>query len=447
METITTHDFLINSTDLNSVLCRFGINISDCEPGRGPAPEPNDISQPVRIVLYSIIFLLSLIGNSIIIIVLLPVGRKPSLRTITNLFLLSLAVSDLMISLVCIPFTLIPNVMKDFIFGLGMCKLVTYFMGVSVSVSTFNLMAISIERYYAICSPLASMVWQTRSHARKVITATWVVSFIMMLPYPISSTLRPFTRLDNSTGHMCRLIWPNTVFQQSWYIALLLVLFLIPGIIMMMAYGLICLKLYKGIKRAQSLKYSSRERHASTGSVKPGNGNGYNSSESKRSRKSRGGELPEASRNSGRKELMANKRVIHMLIVIVFLFFLCWTPVFVVNAWKAFDQRSANRLTGAPISFIHLLSYTSSCVNPIVYCFTHRRFRRTTLATFCSFRIPWRIRKWFYGANKKSPSEWDKDVVRGYAPSSDLNVNTQSIRESTPGVNTSIPLTQCSEVP
>ncbi|XP_007551405.1 cholecystokinin receptor type A [Poecilia formosa] len=447
METITTYNFLINSTDLNNVFSRFGINISDYEPRRGPSPDSKDNSQPVRIILYSIIFLLSLIGNSIIIIVLLPVGRRQWQKTITNLFLLSLAVSDLLVSLVCIPFTLIPNVMKDFIFGLGMCKMVMYFMGVSVSVSTFNLVAISIERYYAICSPLASMTWQTKSHAKKVITSTWVVSSILMLPYPISSTLIPFTRPDNSTGHMCRLIWPNAVFEQSWYIALLLVLFLIPGIMMATAYGRISLKLYKGIKRAQSLKSSSSERHASTGSVKPANGNGCNSSESKRTRRNRSGELPETSRNPSQKELVANKRVIHMLIVIVVLFFLCWTPIYVVNAWKAFDKNSANRLTGAPISFIHLLSYTSSCVNPIVYCFMNKRFRRAIAATFCNFKILWRIRKWFYYGKKKRTSVWHKHGERRWTLSSGMNIYSQSMRESTPCVNANIPMTQCSEVP
>lgn len=80
--------------------------------------------------------------------------------------------------------------------------------------------------------------------------------------------------------------------------------------------------------------------------------------------------------------LMAKKRVIRMLLVIVFLFFVCWMPVFVVNAWQAFDRRSAYRLTGAPISFIHLLSYTSACVNPIIYCFMNKRFRQGMLATF-----------------------------------------------------------------
>lgn len=96
------------------------------------------------------------------------------------------------------------------------CCLLLIPPGVSVSVSTFNLVAISLERYSAICNPLKSRVWQTKSHAAKVITATWVASFILMLPYPISSTLKPFTRRDNSTGHMCRLVWPNDIIQQSW---------------------------------------------------------------------------------------------------------------------------------------------------------------------------------------------------------------------------------------
>ena len=86
----------------------------------------SDINQTVRIVLYSLIFLLSVLGNSLIIAVLV---RNRRMRTVTNLFLLSLAVSDLMVSLVCIPFTLIPNLMRDFIFGTGICKLAMYFMG------------------------------------------------------------------------------------------------------------------------------------------------------------------------------------------------------------------------------------------------------------------------------------------------------------------------------
>lgn len=85
-----------------------------------------DINQTVRIILYCVIFLLSVLGNSLIITVLV---RNRRMRTVTNLFLLSLAVSDLMLCVFCMPFTLIPNLMKNFVFGSGICKVATYFMG------------------------------------------------------------------------------------------------------------------------------------------------------------------------------------------------------------------------------------------------------------------------------------------------------------------------------
>lgn len=87
--------------------------------------------------------------------------------------------------------------------------------------------------------------------------------------------------------------------------------------------------------------------------------------------------------SSSAANLMAKKRVIRMLMVIVVLFFLCWMPIFSANAWRAYDTASAERhLSGTPISFILLLSYTSSCVNPIIYCFMNKRFRLGFMATF-----------------------------------------------------------------
>lgn len=95
--------------------------------------------------------------------------------------------------------------------------------------------------------------------------------------------------------------------------------------------------------------------------------------------------------NTSQAKLQAKKRVIRMLMVIVALFFVCWMPLYTVNTWKAFDLRSAHQaLSGAPISFIHLLSYTSACVNPIIYCFMNTRFRMALLATFaccCATRL------------------------------------------------------------
>uniref|UniRef100_A0A8D0GCM0 Cholecystokinin receptor type A n=1 Tax=Sphenodon punctatus TaxID=8508 RepID=A0A8D0GCM0_SPHPU len=383
----------------NETLLEIGPNISDllCDivlendtffcVDHSPQPS-KDLHQAVRILLYSLIFLLSVLGNTLVIAVLI---RNKRMRTVTNIFLLSLAVSDLMLCLFCMPFTLIPNLLKDFIFGSAVCKTTSYFMGVSVSVSTFNLVAISLERYSAICKPLQSRVWQTKSHALKVIAATWCLSFTIMSPYPIYSKLIPFTKYNNSTANMCRFFWPSRVIQQSWYTFQLLILFLIPGIVMMIAYSLISLELYRGIKFDVSQRKSSRERKASTSSNRFEDGDGcYLQKTKKKKRMS----LQQLSSNSSTKidrarsssstaNLMAKKLVIRMLMVIVILFFLCWTPIFSVNTWRAYDTASADQLlSGAPISFIHLLSYTSACVNPIIYCFMNKRFRMGFLATF-----------------------------------------------------------------
>lgn len=85
-----------------------------------------DGDHTLRILLYSLIFFLSVTGN-LLIIVVLTVNKR--MRTVTNTFLLSLAVSDLMMAVFCMPFTLIPSILKDFIFGAAMCKIVSYFMG------------------------------------------------------------------------------------------------------------------------------------------------------------------------------------------------------------------------------------------------------------------------------------------------------------------------------
>ncbi|KAG8430797.1 hypothetical protein GDO86_019993 [Hymenochirus boettgeri] len=354
-----------------------------------------DLNLWVRILLYSIIFLLSVFGNTLIIIVLVMNKR---LRTITNSFLLSLAISDLMVAILCMPFTLIPNLMENFIFGTVMCKATAYFMGLSVSVSTFNLVAISIERYSAICNPLKSRVWQTRSHAYRVIAATWVLSVILMIPYLVYNTTVPFFKKDKKVGYQCRLVSPSQLVQQAWYVLLLSILFFIPGVVMIVAYGLISRELYRGIQFEMDLNKEAKAQK--NGVIVPSSDEGdgcYIQANKRRNTMEMSTLTPStcmmdrARINNSEAKLIAKKRVIRMLIVIVAMFFICWMPVFVVNTWKAFDQTSAFiMLTGSPISFIHLLSYTSACVNPLIYCFMNKRFRKAFLGTFASCIKPCR---------------------------------------------------------
>ncbi|KAL8207570.1 UNVERIFIED_CONTAM: hypothetical protein K2H54_059055 [Gekko kuhli] len=115
------------STNDSDLLCKL---ISEKDPFfcRNRVQLFKDLDQTVRILLYSLIFLLSVLGNTLVIIVLI---RNKRMRTVTNIFLLSLAISDLMLCFFCMPFTLIPNLLQDFIFGSAVCKITSYFMGES----------------------------------------------------------------------------------------------------------------------------------------------------------------------------------------------------------------------------------------------------------------------------------------------------------------------------
>lgn len=89
------------------------------------------LSGRVQIPLYSIILLLAVIGNGLVILTLVQNRR---MRTITNLFLLNLAVSDILLGVLCMPFTLIGSLLRDFVFGEIMCMVLPYFQGKCIGI-------------------------------------------------------------------------------------------------------------------------------------------------------------------------------------------------------------------------------------------------------------------------------------------------------------------------
>lgn len=78
------------------------------------------------IIGYIAIFLLGLVGN---LLVILTLGFNRSMRTAINVYFLNLAVSDLLLGLFCMPFTLIGVIHRSFIFGEIMCRIIPYSQG------------------------------------------------------------------------------------------------------------------------------------------------------------------------------------------------------------------------------------------------------------------------------------------------------------------------------
>jgi len=113
-----------NVTGWNETTSGGGIGGGSASGGGGRRTFPDD--GHTRILLYAIIFLLAITGNALVIATL---AHDRRMRTVTNLFLLNLAVSDLLLAVLCMPFTLIPTLLKNFIFGKAMCTLIRYMQG------------------------------------------------------------------------------------------------------------------------------------------------------------------------------------------------------------------------------------------------------------------------------------------------------------------------------
>uniref|UniRef100_A0A915PTQ7 G-protein coupled receptors family 1 profile domain-containing protein n=1 Tax=Setaria digitata TaxID=48799 RepID=A0A915PTQ7_9BILA len=118
-------------------------------------------------------------GNTLIIIAVM----KKRLRAATRMFILSLAVSDLMTGIIVFPISAINEVLSGYwIFGDLMC--ITW---ITVDIwlcttSIYNLVATSIDRLIAITKPLHHAALVTRGRAYMTITAIWTGSFLLNSP-------------------------------------------------------------------------------------------------------------------------------------------------------------------------------------------------------------------------------------------------------------------------
>ncbi|XP_013418687.1 cholecystokinin receptor isoform X2 [Lingula anatina] len=339
--------------------------------------ETSEIPGEILIPLYSLIFLLSVVGNGLVIATLVQNKR---MRTVTNMFLLNLSISDLLLAVLCMPVTIIPTLLRDFIFGEVMCIMIRYLQAVSAAVSVFTLVAISLERYCAICRPLHSRSWQTLSHSYKTIAAVWSTALVIMIPIAV---VHKYWTLPNG-NHKCDEDWGELVdLRRAYTVFLDVVLLVLPLEVMLVAYGLIARTLWIGIKMEmqgqQELRQLGSNRDVIDDEVTT-NGNTC-------SHKRMDFEHSAVRRSNAEKSLAAKKRVIRMLFVIVLEFFICWTPLYALYTWVDFDKASARKhLTAVCWSLIQLLSYVSACCNPITYCFMNKKFRHSFLAAFRCIR-------------------------------------------------------------
>ena len=294
----------------------------------------------VLFVAYSVIILLSLFGNSLVCYV---VTKNKRLHTVTNIFIANLAMSDITITVLNIPFSLARLVLKEWMFGSFMCHFVNFILMVSIYVSTFTMAAIAVDRHLVILYPLRPRLSLPMGFI--IIVITWFVGTLLSLPFAIFSQVADVDFLL-VTVKRCRLEYPEPSEAFEKYITLCTVIaqYCLPMTIIAYAYWQIGWTLW------------SRQVV---------------------------GQPTENQQNSHAK---VKKKTIKMLVVVVMVFCVCWLPLNLYHLLTDFHPDAKQfAYNSAAYLVCHWLAMCSVCCNPFIYCWLNETFRAEFRAKFSWF--------------------------------------------------------------
>ncbi|XP_076346394.1 QRFP-like peptide receptor [Tachypleus tridentatus] len=325
-------------------------------------------------IVYGLTLIIGLTGN---ILITYTVVHFRHMRTISNIFLVSLASADLLLIIFCVPVMYAKLFSYSWTFGEFCCKFVCYIQNVSSICSVLTLTAMSVERYYAIIHPVRSRYTCTTSQARRLIIAIWIASLTLAAPIIfIQVHLEVGERI---TAYWCVRNWYNPTFWKIYEVYMLILILVVPSGVMGYAYTSICNQLWVVVKERADMTYGNMGCSMEL-SIRMKSSLMSSKTEVK----------PRAIVHRIRGDNAQVKQVIKMLVAVVLLFIVCWAPILITNAMTAFGYlHHLNYGFLKPLrTTFHLLSYFNSCINPCVYGFMSQNFRnsfKSALHTcFCS---------------------------------------------------------------
>ena len=274
-------------------------------------------------VLYVITMLVSLIGNTVLIYI---VWKKPEVRSLTSFMFVNMAVADLLVTSVVIPYT-ISNFYTKGLWPLTghigeiTCKLVIFVAFFTINTSILCLTFIAVDRYYAVVHPFRRLLWFRRP---KVLTPlVWVMSMTLMSIVPVYIGL--FSENSKVTcGADYTRLGDYWIAFRVVYIYFFVINYLFPTSIIS--------SLYIGTARKLWL-------HRAPGDV--------------------------LSQNRQHQEQITKRRVVRMLIIVFTSFAFCWLPGQVFQLLLASTKWAQNFPTVMAVCL--WCGYNNSAINPWLY--------------------------------------------------------------------------------
>ncbi|OCT91138.1 adenosine receptor A2b [Xenopus laevis] len=293
-------------------------------------------ASPAYIAVEVIIAVLSIAGN---VLVCWAVAINSTLKNATNYFLVSLAVADIAVGLLAIPFAITISIGLETDFH--SCLFFACFVLVLTQSSIFSLLAVAIDRYLAIKIPLRYKSLVSGKRARTIIAVFWILSFVIgLIP------LMGWNRLDENcphepaTSHNCTVqcLFEKVVTMSYMVYFNFFGCVLLPLLIMLGIYIKIFMVARKQLRQIELKCVGS-----------------------------------DSSRTTLQKEVNAAKS----LAIIVGLFAFCWLPIHILNCITLFEPNFYKTKPGWVMYMAIILSHANSVVNPIIYAYKIRDFRYT----------------------------------------------------------------------
>uniref|UniRef100_A0A3Q3J6Y1 G-protein coupled receptors family 1 profile domain-containing protein n=2 Tax=Monopterus albus TaxID=43700 RepID=A0A3Q3J6Y1_MONAL len=278
--------------------------------------------------LFWIIFILGAVGNLMVVWIYTTVHNR--MKTMTDVYLLNLAVADLLF-LCMLPFRAV-DAIKGWNFGVSLCKMVSAVYKINFFSSMLLLTCISVDRYIAIVQVIRAQNLKKKRlfYSKLVCLAVWVVSTLLALPEFIFAEVKP-----NQTGtSFCVMVYSNNTNNSTKILVLSLQIcmgFCLPLLIMIFCYSVIIRTL---------LQAKTFEKH----------------------------------------------KALRVIFAVVFVFVLSQLPynsLLIVEAMQATEITITDCKTAIGFDIAgqvaKSLAFTHACLNPILYVFIGVRFRQDLL--------------------------------------------------------------------
>ena len=316
----------------------MNVNGSDSDRIEPSADVDAELESVIRVLvpcLFTLIILIGFVGNSLVIAVF---ALNHSMRNSTNILILNLATADLAFVLFCVPFTAAQYSISHWPFGEFWCKAVTYLQYTSALASVWTLVLMAVERFLAVAYPIqAALSIRSMRTAAISIAALWAAILVSqtyifaaqgIYEYEFAGGNRSACVFKAQIGRD----WDARLKVRLHYWSFNLLAFFLPLSITSVLYALMVKELWKNKLKLQ---------------------------------------LSETSLNMKR-------RITTMVFSVTLVFTICWLPQNILFIWQA-AIFPVQAVTSPPALALQLtaqiLSYTNSCVNPILYGTLSTNFR------------------------------------------------------------------------